>query len=187
MQIAAARYANPLTQLPGNVPINEHVDQLLQGGIGFVACYFDLDNFKPYNDVYGFRRGDEIIKLVSKLLLEIARPELDFVGHIGGDDFLVLFQSKDWEDSCRNMLKKFSIASSAYYDVEDIELGGIQAEDRQGNSIFHALTSLSIGAVWVDPNVFVSHHEVAMAAAMAKKEAKKTAGNSLFVERRATD
>lgn len=184
MQIAAARYANPLTQLPGNVPINEHIDGLLQSGAEFTACYFDIDHFKPYNDVYGFRKGDELIKLVSKLLLEIARPEEDFVGHIGGDDFLVIFRSLDWETNCRSLLKKFFIASLAHYDTRDIQRGWIEAEDRQGNLTQHPLISLSIGAVRVDPSEYASHNEVAAAATLAKKEAKKTPGNSLFIERR---
>ncbi len=187
MQIAAARYSNPLTHLPGNVPINECIDSWLAGGIPFVACYFDLDHFKPYNDVYGFRKGDEMIKLVSKLLQEIARPEKDFVGHIGGDDFIVLFQSEDWEERCRSLLEKFSATSLAHYDAEDIERGGIEADDRQGNRTFHALTTLSIGAVRVDSGSgFPSHHEVAAAATVAKKEAKKIQGNSLFLDRRAS-
>lgn len=184
MQIAAARYANPLTQLPGNVPINEHIDGLLERGVEFAACYFDIDHFKPYNDVYGFRKGDEIIKLVSKLLQEITHPETDFIGHIGGDDFLVLFQSSDWEDRCQSMLKKFYIASLAHYETKDIERGWIEAEDRQGNLTQHPLISLSIGAVWIQPSAFTSHNEVAAAATVAKKEAKKTAGNTLFIERR---
>jgi len=184
MQIAAARYANPLTQLPGNVPINEHIDGLLEKGVDFAACYFDIDHFKPYNDVYGFRKGDEIIKLVSKLLQESANPETDFVGHIGGDDFLVLFRSADWEDRCRSLLKKFFIASLGHYDTRDVERGWIEAEDRQGTLTQHPLISLSIGAVQVNPNAFGSHNEVAAAATIAKKEAKKTAGNSLFIERR---
>lgn len=184
MQIAAARYANPLTQLPGNVPINEHIDGLLEKGIEFAACYFDIDHFKPYNDVYGFRKGDEMIKLVSKLLQEVARPETDFIGHIGGDDFLVLFQSEDWEARCNSMLKKFYIASLAHYDTRDIERGWIEAEDRQGNLTQHPLISLSIGAVWINPSAFSSHNDVAAAATVAKKEAKKTPGNTLFIERR---
>jgi diguanylate cyclase (GGDEF)-like protein len=184
MQIAAARYANPLTQLPGNVPINEHIDSLLLSGTEFTACYFDIDHFKPYNDVYGFRKGDELIKLVSKLLLETARPESDFVGHIGGDDFLVIFRSTDWEANCRSLLKKFFIASLAHYDSKDIERGWIEAEDRQGNFTQHPLISLSIGAVRIDPSMYASHNEVAAAATLAKKEAKKTLGNSLFIERR---
>jgi diguanylate cyclase (GGDEF)-like protein len=184
MQIAAARYANPLTHLPGNVPINEQIDQLLESGTPFCACYFDLDHFKPYNDVYGFRKGDEIIKLTSKLLLEEVHPELDFVGHIGGDDFIALFKSDDWEQRCHRLLEKFALAVTAHFEDEDVLRGGIEAEDRQGNRTFHPITSLSIGAVLVDPEKFHSHHEVAAATSSAKKQAKKILGNSLFLNRR---
>lgn len=184
MQIAAARYANPLTQLPGNVPINEHIDRLLNNGTSFCACYFDLDHFKPYNDVYGFRKGDEVIKQLSTLLQEVVQPELDFIGHIGGDDFIVLFLSEDWEARCHTLLQKFSASITAHYEERDMQSGGIEAEDRQGNRTFHPLSSLSIGAVWINPDHFASHHEVAAAASLAKKEAKKTKGNSLFLDRR---
>lgn len=184
MQIAAARYANPLTGLPGNVPINEHIDRLLQNGTTFVAGYFDLDHFKPYNDVYGFRKGDEIIKLTARLLQESAQQDMDFIGHIGGDDFIVLFQSDDWEDRCQDLLRKFAGAAPSHYEVEDIGRNGIEAEDRQGNRTFHPIISLSIGAVRIEPSHFSSHHEVAAAATLAKKEAKKTSGNALFLDRR---
>jgi diguanylate cyclase (GGDEF)-like protein len=185
MQIAAARYANPLTGLPGNVPINEQIDRLLQNDMTFFACYFDLDNFKPYNDVYGFRKGDDIIKLTAKLLQESAQQELDFIGHIGGDDFVALFQSDDWERRCGSLLEKFAQAVPAYYDAEDIARNGIRAEDRKGNQSFHPIISLSIGAVRVETSQFSSHHEVARAMTLAKKEAKKTSGNALFLDRRA--
>ena len=104
MQINAARHANPLTMLPGNVPVNEHLDRLLDGGVTFWACYCDLDNFKPFNDAYGFRRGDELIQFTAKLLSDEVVSELDFVGHIGGDDFILLFQSEDWEQRCNHIL-----------------------------------------------------------------------------------
>jgi diguanylate cyclase (GGDEF)-like protein len=184
MQIAAARYANPLTQLPGNVPINEQIDRLLQSRTPFVTCYFDLDHFKPYNDVYGFRKGDEIIKLTADLMITFADPDQDFIGHIGGDDFIVLFQSADWEQRCNDLLTKFSTDVMRHYDSTDIERQGIEAEDRQGGRTFYPISSLSIGAIHVDPSRFGSHHEVAAAATMAKKEAKKIRGNALFLDRR---
>lgn len=184
MQIAAARYANPLTQLPGNVPINEHIDRLLQNGVRFCACYFDLDSFKPYNDVYGFRKGDDMIKLTGRLLLDAVDAERDFVGHIGGDDFIVLFSSDDWEQRCRDLLQRFSVEIPALYAAEDLARGGIEAEDRQGRRTFHPFASLSIGAVSIQPEYFASHHEVAAAASLAKKEAKKINGNALFLDRR---
>lgn len=184
MQIAAARHSNPLTQLPGNVPINEHIDRLLQNGDSFCACYFDLDHFKAYNDVYGFRKGDDVIKQLSRLLQDMVEPELDFVGHIGGDDFIVLFLSADWQERCQRLLQKFAGGIAGHYAAEDMQNGGIEAEDRQGNRTFHPLMSLSAGAVWINPENFASHHEVAAAASSAKKQAKKTGGNSLFLDRR---
>jgi EAL domain-containing protein (putative c-di-GMP-specific phosphodiesterase class I)/GGDEF domain-containing protein len=184
MQINAARYANPLTLLPGNVPINEHIDRLLESGARFCACYGDLDHFKPFNDVYGYRKGDDIIQLTGRLLAEACDPDRDFIGHIGGDDFVILFQSADWEARCRAALDAFGAAIEDFFAPEDRERGGYVTEDRQGRTVFHPLTSLSIGAVKVEPGMFPSHHEIAAAAADAKKQAKRIPGNSLFVERR---
>lgn len=184
MQINAARYANPLTLLPGNVPINEHMDRLLEHGISSWACYCDLDNFKPFNDVYGFRRGDELIQYTGKLLQSHVQPDLDFVGHIGGDDFIVLFQSEDWEVRCRQILAALQAAIPDFYDAEDRIVGGIHSEDRQGNRIFHPCVTMSMGIVRIDKLLFNSHHEISAAIAGAKKQAKATRGNSLFLERR---
>lgn len=184
MQLQAARYANPLTQLPGNVPINEHIDRLLQSGGHFWACYADLDSFKPYNDVYGFRKGDEMIQFVGSLMSAAVDAERDFVGHIGGDDFILLFQSEDWEKRCLAVLAEFQEGVRRFYHAQDLERGGLEAEDRLGNKILHPLSTLSIGVVAVEPGSYASHHEVAAAASSAKKQAKKIPGNSLFLERR---
>ncbi|HEY8084614.1 MAG TPA: GGDEF domain-containing protein [Methylophilaceae bacterium] len=184
LQIDAARYANPLTLLPGNVPINEHIDGLLDASLPFVACYFDLDHFKPYNDVYGYQKGDEVIQITGRLLKEICDPKLDFLGHVGGDDFIILFQSEDWEQRCDQLLKTFGETAPALYSGNDRKKGGIKSEDRQGKKVFHSILSISIGAVMVEKNQFDSYHQVSSAAAVAKKLAKKVEGNSLFVERR---
>ncbi|MGZ8262265.1 MAG: EAL domain-containing protein [Methylotenera sp.] len=184
MQISAARYANPLTLLPGNVPINEHIDRLLENNSTFWACYCDLDNFKPFNDAYGFRRGDDLIQLVGKFLTEVVSLDLDFVGHIGGDDFILIFQSEDWEDRCNHVLNHLEQVMPEFYGEDDRRIGGVDSEDRQGNKIFYPFSSLSIGAVKIAPQLFASHHEVAAAMTVAKKQAKKLTGNSLFYERR---
>ncbi|MYM93529.1 EAL domain-containing protein [Rugamonas sp. FT81W] len=184
MQITAARYANPLTQLPGNVPINEHIDRLLESGARFWVCYFDLDHFKPFNDVYGYRRGDDVIQLTGKLLAERTDADRDFVGHIGGDDFMVLFQSEDWEARCNVILQEFGRHVQDFYSIEDRERGGYLSEDRQGKKVFYSLMSLSIGAIRVDPHKYHTHHQIATAAAESKKQAKKIHGNSLFMDRR---
>lgn len=184
MQINAARYANPLTQLPGNVPINEHIDRLLHSGSRFWVCYCDLDHFKPFNDVYGYRKGDDVIQLTGEILSGHCDPNRDFIGHIGGDDFMILFQSEDWETRCQAMLDDFAAAILAYYSTSDCERGGYISEDRQGKKVFYSLISLSLGVIKVEAHQYYTHHQIATQAAEAKKQAKKIHGNSLFLDRR---
>ena len=185
LQIRAARYANPLTQLPGNVPINEQLDELLAAQHGFVAAYCDLDNFKAYNDTYGYLHGDQMIQLMGRLLSEAAADHRDFVGHIGGDDFIVLLQSQDWERRLGRVLRDFDAALPQHLSANHMDSGGYSSEDRRGQLVFHALPALSIGCVKVAPGAFVSHHDVSAALGEAKKEAKRIKGSSLFIERRA--
>jgi diguanylate cyclase (GGDEF)-like protein len=191
MQINAARYANPLTQLPGNVPINEHLDRMLRGAHSFVAAYIDIDNFKPFNDTYGYRRGDDVIQLLGQLVCAQVDQRQDFVGHIGGDDFFVIFQSADWEMRCWEIVQRFAAAVSGMVNLEDHSVGGYMAENRKGEVVFQPLPTLSIGAVRIAPGDFDSHREVAASASDAKKQAKKKKQNmaggavgSVFVERR---
>ena len=192
MQISAARYANPLTQLPGNVPINEHIDRMLTAGSSFVAAYVDIDNFKPYNDAFGYRRGDDVIQTLGRLISDTTDERQDFVGHIGGDDFFVIFQSTDWEMRCWQLVSAFAEAMNALLSPEERAHGGYMAENRRGELSFQVLPTLSIGAVRIGPGDFESHREVAAAASVAKKQAKKKSrdpasellGGSVFVERR---
>lgn len=194
MQIHAARYANPLTQLPGNVPINERIDALLAAGTAFVAAYVDIDNFKPFNDTFGYRRGDDVIQALARQLTEIVDPRLDFVGHIGGDDFFVLFRSEDWELRCQQLVSNFSEAMRGMVGSDECDAGGYMAESRRGEYSLQALPTLSVGAVRIEGGDCDSHREVAAAAAAAKKQAKKLSKNvpgssqilrgGVFVERR---
>jgi len=184
MQIQAARYANPLTQLPGNVPINEHIDRLLRQSVPFTACYFDIDHFKPFNDAFGYRKGDDVIQLVAQIQLEVSDPHVDFVGHIGGDDFMVLFQSHDWEARCARALRLFDERMAHILPAEDLRNGGYAGENRRGETVFHSAPTLSIGALQVFAGAYESHQEISADAAAAKKHAKKVAGSSLFIERR---
>lgn len=183
-QIETARYANPLTLLPGNVPINEHIDFLLQSNKSFAVCYCDLDNFKPFNDVYGYRKGDQMIQFTGKVLNNVCDPQHDFIGHIGGDDFILVMQSHDWEKRCNQALVSFAQTSLMLLGERHRAIGGYTSEDRQGHIVHHPMPTLSIGVIWVAAASFHSHHEVAEAAAVAKKMAKKKPGNSLFIERR---
>ena len=183
-QIETARYANPLTLLPGNVPINEHIDFLLKSGKSFAVCYGDLDNFKPFNDVYGYRKGDEMIQFTGKLLNNVCDPQRDFIGHIGGDDFILILQSADWEKRCNRALTSFAQTSLVLFEERHRSSGGYTSEDRQGRVVHHPLPTLSIGVICATAEAFHSHYEIAEAATAAKKMAKKKPGNSLFIERR---
>jgi len=184
MQINAARYANPLTLLPGNVPINQEIDKLLENHIPFVCVYCDLDNFKPFNDRYGFERGDQAIILVGKILSSVIDQNKDFLGHIGGDDFILLFRSPDWEARCQQVFDEFEKNSQEIFSKEDFDVGGYYTEDRRGNNIFHPLVSISLGALGIGPGYFYSHKELSSIAADAKKMAKKISGNSIYIDRR---
>jgi diguanylate cyclase (GGDEF)-like protein len=184
MQLEAARYANPLTLLPGNVPINDHIEYLLQANIPFVACYCDLDHFKPFNDTYSYRKGDEMIQLTGRILNWACDPKLDFIGHIGGDDFILLMQSRDWKARCEQALRSFEQAAGLMFKEAHVVAGGYVSEGRDSTFKFHPLTSLSIGATHVSPGQFMSHHEVSAGMTDAKKMAKKISGNSLFIEQR---
>lgn len=184
LQIRSARYANPLTQLPGNTPISEHVAQLLENQTKFAICYCDLDHFKPYNDVYGFSCGDNLIRMTAKVLGQVVDPDHDFLGHIGGDDFIAVFLSADWQKRCEAALQDFGREVAEFFSADDRERGGYITENRKGEKEFHPLTSLSIGALEVAPGAFSSYLELSRSATEAKKMAKKTAGNSLFVDRR---
>lgn len=184
LQIRNARYANPLTLLPGNVPIYEHIDQLLSEQRSFTVCYCDLDHFKPYNDNYGYTRGDEVIQKLAQILCAHIDDQYDFAGHIGGDDFILVFTSENWQERCEHILRHFERERSLFYSETDLAQGGIWGHDRQGNSVFFSLLSLSIGAVSLTAQQCQTHHQVATLATEAKCQAKKLSGNSLFIERR---
>ncbi|HIV72985.1 MAG TPA: phosphodiesterase [Candidatus Aquabacterium excrementipullorum] len=181
VRIEAARHANPLTFLPGNIPISEHIARLLASGRDFVACYGDLNHFKPFNDHYGYWRGDEVIRLAARTFIGCCDARRDFIGHVGGDDFVVLFQSEDWHLRCERIVKDFNERVAAFYDETALARGGIDSEDREGMPRFFPLTTLSIGALCVAPGQFAQPDQVASAAAQAKLRAKQT-GWDVYVQ-----
>ncbi len=182
-RIEAARHANPLTLLPGNIPITEHIRRLLEAEVPFAACYFDLNNFKPYNDLYGYWRGDEMIKLAAHVVTGQCDSTQDFVGHVGGDDFVVLFQSEDWALRCGRIVERFNREARGLFDPAELARGGFESEDRHGFPAFFPLTTIAAGVVEVSPGQFRHPEEVATAAAAAKKQAK-TSGTGMHVVRR---
>jgi EAL domain-containing protein (putative c-di-GMP-specific phosphodiesterase class I)/GGDEF domain-containing protein len=184
VRIEAARYANPLTFLPGNIPISSHIARLVEHRAEFYACYVDLNHFKPFNDRYGYWHGDEVLKFAAAVLAEVCDPTRDFLGHVGGDDFLILFQSDDWLARANRALRAFDTGALRFYADDDREAGGIHGEDRRGNPTFFGFVTMAIGCVRVTPRAPGGLHygseEIASVAALAKHRAKQEPGG-LFV------
>ncbi|NMK44988.1 EAL domain-containing protein [Achromobacter sp. Bel] len=184
MRIEAARYANPLTSLPGNIPISRHIATLLEDAADFTICYGDLNNFKPFNDVYGYWRGDDMIMLTAEVVKRHCDPLRDFVGHVGGDDFVVLFRSLDWMQRVQRIIAEFNEQAIDLYDDQGRHNGGIEAEDRYGVPRFFPFVTLGVGALTVTPSSCerIRPEDIASAAAHVKHKVKH--GNlSLVVER----
>ena len=179
-RIEAARHANPLTFLPGNIPLTQHIERLLKSGANFVACYADLNHFKPFNDRYGYWRGDEMLRLLSRTAVDHCDQRRDFVGHVGGDDFVILFQSEDWRERCEHIVATFNDLARQLFDEGAMAAGGFEAEDRYGALRFFPLTTLSIGAVTVEGVRPRSAEQIASQAALVKHVAKST-GSGLVV------
>jgi GGDEF domain-containing protein len=183
-QINTARYANLLTLLPGNVPIDEHIQKCLDSAQTFVVGYFDLDNFKAFNDVYGYRAGDDIIQLAASVLRKVVAEGSDFAGHVGGDDFVLVFVSPDWEHRVGLALQEFDTRVRSHFQPDHLAAGGLLTQNRQGVTVFHALVSLSAGVIRIAPGDFSSPSEISYRLVEAKKQAKKLPGSSYFVDRR---
>lgn len=184
-QIKNAQHANPLTLLPGSSVINEWINALLRNNQRFTVAYFDLDNFKPYNDIYGYSQGDEIIKLVANLLKNNLTPMGGQIGHIGGDDFIVIFNHDDWLKSCQVILQEFASKVPEFYSAQHQESGRISSFNRQGELCHFPLLSLSIGIVAPEAiQLCRSHVDISDLASEAKHHAKLQEGNSYFINRR---
>lgn len=173
-RIEAARHANPLTFLPGNIPISQHMERLIKKKVRFAACYADLNHFKPFNDYYGYWRGDEMIRLLARLAMEQCDPQRDFLGHVGGDDFMILFQSPDWRARTERLVQEFNTQALNLFDEAARQAGGIEAEDRHGLPRFFPCTTVSVGAVVIEANRFSRAEDVANLAALAKHDAKRS-------------
>lgn len=181
LKIQNATYSNPLTLLPGNVPIHREVSRRLQGQDSFHVAYFDLNDFKPFNDYFGYSKGDLAIQLLGSLIKDAVNPESNFIGHIGGDDFVVIFGDADWKQHCQSILTRFEEKIRDFYDTATLREGGVWTKNRQGDTVFHPILSLAIGVVQPDPLTCKNHHQVAELAAQAKKFAKQQGGNHLYL------
>lgn len=180
-KLRAARHSNPLTQLPGNVPLYEWIDQLLLQQQEFVLAYCDINHFKPFNDAFGYGAGDDVILLLSRILCSVTDPQRDFIGHVGGDDFILVFRSNDWHSRCDSILDAFSRQSANLLPGGQLDYWSV---DRQGQRQKFGPLTLAIGCVSPDIQLCKTHHQVSQLLAEAKHSAKKLGGNQLFYSRR---
>jgi len=187
VRIEAARYANPLTFLPGNIPISSHIARLVGNHARFYACYVDLNHFKPFNDQYGYWQGDEVLKFAAAVLADVCDPTRDFLGHVGGDDFLILFQSDDWRERVLRAIHAFNEGAQRFYAPADRLAGGIHGEDRRGNPTFFGFVTMAIGCVRVEPDSadgvsLYNSEAIATVAALAKRRAKLEASGFVLID-----
>ena len=182
------RTVSPLTGLPGNTQIQSEMQERLEKGEKYALMYIDLDNFKAYNDTYGFSNGDEIIKLtaniITKNVLEKGKNERNFVGHIGGDDFVAIVEENDYEEICQNIIAEFDRSVVKYFNKEDIERGYLEVENRKGIIEPFPLTTISIGVVEVTKDRFKNTLEIGEAGAAVKHLAKTIWGSTYVIDRR---
>jgi PleD family two-component response regulator len=179
--------ANPLTRLPGNLSIESHVEDAVAAERPLAVLYVDLNQFKAYNDAYGYDAGDRVIKAIGGLLLEVVRaaPEAgDFVGHIGGDDFIVITTTGRMEALAADICARFDALVPSFYKEEDRALGKIVTTDRKGRPVEYPLLSVAIGICHNLHKPLTSYAQVAALGAELKKAAKQHSGSSFVLDRR---
>ncbi|MDR3044462.1 MAG: diguanylate cyclase [Desulfovibrio sp.] len=182
--------ASPLTRLPGNTSIIKFIQGLIERRMDFALAYADLDNFKAFNDKYGFSRGDEVLMLTARLLATTVREvrgQPAFVGHVGGDDFVFVTPVDEAEDACRRVVGAFDAIVPGFYDADDRERGAIVAHDRQGQMRTFPLMAISIAVVCNRPGAGLSlahYGEASYRASQVKKLAKDRTGSCYVFDRR---
>ncbi len=179
--------ANPLTGLPGNITIIREMEYRLGKSIPFSVAYLDVDHFKPYNDKYGFSRGDEILRMIARILVNTIRTVncmSSFVGHVGGDDFVLITQQEFVERICKMILRDFDLIVPNFYDEEDRNLGAIVSKNRLDEIETFPVMSCSIAVI--DTNTSNMKHigDISARAAEVKKYAKSLTGSNYVIDRR---
>lgn len=177
----------PLTGLPAGARIEQAIKRQLHSNALWALLYFDLDNFKAYNDAYGPFNGDELIKLMGRIAAETLREHgspADFLGHIGGDDFVLLTTPDRIEPLCQRLIARWDAESRAYYTPEDLARGALYGKDRQGGQRYFSLVGVSIGVVTNQRRSIHTIDEISLIAAEVKAKAKALPGSSFYVDQR---
>jgi diguanylate cyclase (GGDEF)-like protein len=178
---------SPLTGLPSGLRIEHAIAQTLGSNVQWAILYLDLDHFKAYNDVYGPLQGNDLIRLLGRVSTESVRETGntdDFVGHIGGDDFIVITTPDRVQSMCQRIVSQWDRESLAYYSPEDVQRGTLLAQDRQGHLQAYPLAGVSIGVVTNLHRPIVTMEAFSRTAAEAKARAKTISGSGYFIDQR---
>lgn len=179
--------ASPLTHLPGNIAIERVLTKQLQSGETFAVCYADLDNFKAFSDRYGYIKGSDLIKMTGEVIYEAVKNNADenaFIGHIGGDDFVMIVSSDDAEKVCKAVIKEFTIRIPEFYTEEDLARGSIEGVDRYGVARVFPIMTISIAVLMCQQGEYDSAVKIAKTCAEIKEYTKGAAGSNYFIDRR---
>jgi diguanylate cyclase (GGDEF)-like protein len=179
--------ANPLTHLPGNNTIENIINKRIANKSVFSVCYIDIDNFKAFNDKYGFDKGDDVIVQTARILKQAAHEYTDkdvFVGHVGGDDFIIVCSPEIEEKIAMKVIKEFDRLIPTHYSAEDREEGSITVTNRRGRKEKFAIASISIAAVTNATHAYRNTGEIAQVAAEVKKYLKTQSGSNYLRDRR---
>lgn len=182
-----AKGSNPLTGLPGNNVIIQKIEDMIRTGRKFAVIYADLDNFKAYNDKYGFSKGDDAILYTRDCFIESAKKFGDahtFVGHEGGDDFVIVTSFETWEPICKGIIAAFDGDIRQFYNESDARQGYIESLDRQGRRMRFPLMSISLAVASNHYRPVTDHRQVVSIAAEMKKFVKKTEGSTYAIDKR---
>ena len=179
--------ANPLTHLPGNLAIERELELRILSQLPFAHVYIDLDHFKAFNDRYGYQKGSEVIALVGSIVREevsrLGNSE-DLVGHIGGDDYLVLTTPEHAEPLAQAIIARFEAIRDSFYSEEDRLRGHFEGKDRFGEWRRFPLMSISIAVICSENLAFPSAHAISIECAKMKEHLKNLPGNNYLIDRR---
>ncbi len=179
--------ANPLTKLPGNTSIIHRIQDLIDRREPFALAYVDLDHFKSFNDKYGFSRGDEVLMMTARVVVNTIRGfpgKQSFVGHVGGDDFVFILPIDVMETACQRIVESFDGIVPHFYDQEDQERGGILSTDRKGRMQEFPVMTVSIAVLFNTEGCLKHFGEASQIAMNLKKKAKAMPGSSYVLDRR---
>jgi diguanylate cyclase (GGDEF)-like protein len=181
------RNLSPLTGLPGNIRIQEEIERQVREHRPFAVLYVDLDNFKTYNDKYGFVRGDRLIQGTARMIQDavMASDTDGFVGHVGGDDFVAVVEPETAEEVAKRVCERFDQDRALYYEDEDLDRGFVRMEDRKGIEQDIPLVTVSVGIATTSRRAFAHYGEAVAVATEMKQFAKRDGGSSYAVDRRA--